>query len=266
VPWILSETWINLAATPQTRGRVMGLYAFAITAGLAVGPIVASLAGSTGSLPFHICAALAGVVALPVLAAAHRAPQLADQGAHGGVLGVARDAPGILSIALASGWCESAVMNFLPLYAMGHGADMTAAPLWLSVFIIGNMVLMVPIGMLADRRGVHLALLLCLIGSVLFAALLPFAREGWQWIPVVFLWGGTLFGPYALALTLVGQRFSGQRLAAANSAFVMTYTASTMVGPPLTGATMDVIGPIGLLLSVIVVAGLVLLLALRRSA
>ena len=266
VPWILSETWINLAASPENRGRVMGLYAFAITAGLAVGPIVASTAGSTGTLPFYICAALAGVVAVPVLLSARRAPRLSDEGPHGSVLDVARSAPAILGIALASGWCESAVMNFLPIYALAQGFDTTTAPLWLSVFIVGNMVLMLPIGMLADRRGVRPALLLCLIGSVLFGTLLPFARESWQWIPVVFLWGGTLFGPYALGLTLVGQRFGGQQLAAANSAFVMTYTASTMTGPPITGGTMDMLGPIGLPLSVILVAGLVLLVVLGRPA
>jgi MFS family permease len=265
VPWILSETWINLAATPANRARVMGLYAMAITAGLAVGPVVATAAGATGSLPFYICAALAAAVAAPILAAARRAPRFEDEGHAASVWTIARAAPAILLIALIAGWCESAVMNFLPIYALHRGVEADLAPLWLSVFIAGNFALMLPIGWFADRRGVLPAILLCLIGSVLFAAILPLAQTPVTWVPVVFLWGGALFGAYALGLTLIGRRFDGQQLAAANSAFVMTYTASTAVSPPFTGAVMDTVGGIGLLLSVIVVAGLALCASIGRA-
>jgi MFS family permease len=266
VPWILSETWINLAATQDNRARVMGLYAMAITAGLAVGPVVATTAGATGSLPFYICAALAVAVGAPVLAAARRAPRFEDEGHAGSVWTMARAAPAILLIALIAGWCESAVMNFLPIYALHRGVEADLAPLWLSVFIAGNFALMLPLGWLADRRGVLPAILLCLIGSVLFAAVLPLAQTPVAGVPVVFLWGGALFGAYALGLTLIGRRFDGQQLAAANSAFVMTYTAATAVSPPVTGAVMDTIGGIGLPLSVIVVAGLTLCGSVGRRA
>lgn len=265
IPWILSETWINLAADPASRGRVMGYYAFAITGGLAIGPLIAAVAGPTTATAFYVCAGLAILVALPVLSAAKRSPRLRDSEAHASVWPIVRAAPDALLVALVAGWCESSVMNFLPIYAVHMQVDPGLAPLWLSVFVLGNMILMVPIGWLSDRRGVRTALLLCLIGSLLFAGMLPLAgADPVLWIPSVFLWGGALFAPYALGLVMLGDRFTGQQLAAANSAFVMTYTLGTLTGPPITGGLMDIIGAPGLPVATAAVGGAMLCAMLIR--
>ena len=46
VPWVATETWINVVAGATSRGRVVGLYGALLSAGFAVGPLVLSVVGS----------------------------------------------------------------------------------------------------------------------------------------------------------------------------------------------------------------------------
>ena len=40
VPWVLGETWINMATKPKWRARTMGIYGGTLAGGFALGPIM----------------------------------------------------------------------------------------------------------------------------------------------------------------------------------------------------------------------------------
>jgi MFS family permease len=63
----------------------------------------------------------------------------------------------------------------------------------------------------------------------------------------LFIYGGAVVGLYTVGLTLLGQRFRGADLAAANSAFVLMYSTGALLGPPLSGLAMDLWNPHGLI-------------------
>jgi MFS family permease len=50
--FVLSEFWINTAAPPSRRGLVLGIYATVLSLGFAAGPLIFSVVGSEGILPF----------------------------------------------------------------------------------------------------------------------------------------------------------------------------------------------------------------------
>ena len=50
------------------------------------------------------------------------------------------------------------------------------------------------------------------------------------------------FGIYTMTLIELGERFSGSMLIAGNAAFAMFWGIGGIVGPPVTGAVMDVVG------------------------
>jgi hypothetical protein len=50
--FVLSEFWINTAAPPSRRGLVLGIYATVLSLGFAAGPLIFSIVGSEGILPF----------------------------------------------------------------------------------------------------------------------------------------------------------------------------------------------------------------------
>ena len=83
--------------------------------------------------------------------------------------------------------------------------------------------------------------------------------------PSLFVWGGAAFGLYTVAVTMLGERYRGGELAAANAAFVMTFELANMLGPPAAGSAMDAWQPYGLMVWMTAVAVIFTALAIARG-
>jgi MFS family permease len=266
VPWVVSEIWINIVVDERQRGRATALYSAIMAVGLAMGPLALQVVGVYGPQPFLTCAAFALLVALPILLA-RNAPAIAPD-AEGGLSRIILMVPALLICALACGLGEQAAFSFLPIYALKAGVPAETGVLWLSAFVIGNIALQWPIGWLADHVDRRAVLAACALASAGLTAVLPVIDPHSQAILVVLvLWGGISFAIYAVGLALLGQRFRGGDIARANAALTSIYTFGGMVGPPVAGSALELLGRPGFGLSlaaVYAIAGVGALLALRR--
>jgi MFS family permease len=267
VPWVVSEIWMNVVVEEKRRGRVMGLYGAMVALGMALGPLVLQVVGVYGPTPFLTCAGLSLLVAAPLLPYWRTAPRIRIDKASGFATVVVL-APLAMFAAFSCGLGEQVAFSFLPVYAVGAGVPADTGALWLSAFVMGNVILQWPIGWAADHADRRLVLAGCAAASaalVVGLALIPA-----QWIGtvgVVMLWGGVSFSIYPVGLALLGQRFRGGDIARANTAFSMLYIVGGLVGKPLTGATMDLVGDPGLGGTLAIFYGaatLAALLAMRR--
>ena len=267
VPWVVSETWINLVVEESRRGRVVALYATMVALGLAGGPLVLQLVGVYGPRPFLLAAALGIPVVLPLLLFVRRAPSI-QPSEHGSVAGYLLLAPVILLAGMTSGLGEQAAMAFLPIFALDSGVSAQTGATWLSAFVIGNLALQWPIGWMADHVDRRLLLAGCAAASALLAGLVAAIdpRDAIVFL-VLMLWGGASFGIYTVGLALLGQKFSRGDMVRANAAFAMVYTLGGLIGRPTAGAAMDAFSRVGLPLTVAVfylLAALAALLAFQR--
>jgi len=245
IPWLVTEIWINLVVEERNRARALAIYATLIAGGLATGPLVLQIVGVAGPAPFIACAVLTLAVGLPLLAA-RGAPRIEPE-AGGRLMDTVWIAPVAMLAALAAGTGETVVFTFLPVYGVEIGVDARSATLWQTAFVIGNLVLQLPIGWIADRLPRLGVLLACVLASAVSAAILPFVGASpWTMWPLLVIWGGIAFGIYTVGLTILGQRFAAGDMARANAAFIMLYTVGSLVGPPISGAAMDIFGGRGL--------------------
>ena len=244
--YVLSETWINLLAPPAIRGRVIGVYGMVASAGFALGPALLGIMGTGGILPFAVAAVIT-VLPVPLLMAAGRhLPPTGGEG-RGGILDFVRRAPILLIAVGAFALFDQATLSLLPIYGLAVGMDETKAAFALTVLVAGNIVLQVPIGWLADhvrRRHVMagLAGLACL-GALLLPLSVGHPVALW---PLLFIWGAAGYGGYTVALTILGDRYSGQRLLAGNACFALMWGVGGIFGSPLAGRAMDQFGHNGL--------------------
>jgi len=246
VPWVVSEIWMNVVAEEKQRGRIMGIYGAMVALGMALGPVVLQVVGVYGALPFLTGAALSLLVAVPLLPHWHTAPRIRVD-ATGGFMAVAVVAPLALFTAFACGLGEQVAFSFLPVYAVGAGVSAETGTLWLSAFVIGNIVLQWPIGWLADHADRRIVLAGCTLASTLLMLALPLVpAQSPGVVAVVMLWGGISFAIYPVGLALLGQRFRGGDMARANTAYSLIYILGGLIGRPLTGAAMDAFGDPGL--------------------
>ncbi|HZH27158.1 MAG TPA: MFS transporter [Azospirillaceae bacterium] len=249
IAWVVSETWINRIATEKTRGRMVATYAALWSAGIACGPQLLRVTGTEGWQPFGAAAGLLALAMLPILLAHRLAPPMAEQESfearHIGRLW--RVAPVALTAAFVGGFAELGAFALFPIWAVAVGIGEDGAVGMLSVFSIGGLLMQLPIGWLADRVDREKLLLACGAVAFLGPALLPVLIDVpiLMW-PVLFLAGSAVMGFYTLGLTVLGQRFPKEDLAAGNVIFVIAYMAGGIAGPALGGGALDAWRPHGL--------------------
>ena len=143
-------------------------------------------------------------------------------------------APLAMLAAFVCGLGEQVAFSFLPVYAVGAGVSAETGALWLSAFVIGNVILQWPIGWMADHLDRRAVLAGCTLASAVLVILLPtVSAQSPAIIGIIMLWGGISFAIYPVGLALLGQHFNGGDIARANTAFSMLYILGGLVGRPL---------------------------------
>ncbi len=260
------EAWINQLAGDTGRGRILGVYAAALSAGFGLGPLILSLTGVIGWPPFVANAVISALAAVP-LAGVHRAGDtFGSEGAATPLRMFAR-APGIMATVAVFGLYEATLVNLLPIWGVRSGLDQRLTAATLSAIFFGSIVLQVAIGWLSDRLSRVAALRLCSIVGLAGAALLANVPVPPAILFVVlFIWGGTASGIYPVALSIAGDRFRRGELVSVNAAMIIAYGLGGLVGPPLGGIAMDIRNPQGLLwLFVILFGALIAALLFART-
>lgn len=266
IAFTLSEFWINAAADPARRGMVMGFYATALYAGFASGPLLLTMTGTTGLLPYALTGALMLLGLIPLALTGRKAPRI-DAPARHSVLRFLVAVPTATFGALTFGAAETAVIIQLPVHNVRLGYEERDAALLLSAFTLGNVLMQVPLGWLSDRMDRRWLLFLLAAGSsVLALALLAGPPGFWRFAGLLFALGGVSGAIYTIGLAHLGARFSGADLVAANAAFVLLYSVGLMVGPPAIGLGMDLAGRTGLPVTLSLMFGLYAALVLARIA
>lgn len=263
--FILSEFWINAAAPPRRRGLVLGIYATVLSLGFAAGPLLFSLLGSQGVLPFAVGAMIILLAAVPIFIARRESPIITEKPeAH--FMRYVLLVPTATAAVFVFGAVEVGGLSLFPIYATRAGFSEPQAALLLTVMGIGNMAFQIPLGMVSDRMRDRRGLLTIMAVIGLIGALsLPLVSQNWILMAVVlFVWGGCVAGLYTVGLSHLGSRLVGADLAAANAAFIFCYAVGTVVGPQAIGGAMDVSGNDGFAWAIVAFFGLYLILSLGR--
>jgi len=238
--WIASEIWLNTVSGNDARGTVMGVYGTVFSIGIVAGPSLLEFTGTRGWQPFA-AGAVGLIVTLVPLALLPNSSSGSEGFASLRKLSAAiTAAPLVMLAAWVAGLVESADLTLLPLFGMRAGFGEQTALLMLAVFMAGNVVLQVPIGLLADRFGRRRLLGICALSSALGPLLLQpfFATPVLLW-PLLFLWGGTLYAFYSQGVALLGAEFPAADLPTANTVFVMVYCLGGVIGPSAGGFALD---------------------------
>ncbi|ACP24868.1 probable ABC transporter, permease protein [Sinorhizobium fredii NGR234] len=265
VLFILSEFWINATAPPNRRGFVLGIYGTVLSLGFASGPLLFSVLGSEGILPFAVGAGVILLAAIPIYLARGESPVLDEKpGRH--FMRYVFLVPTATAAVFIFGAVESGGLSLFPIFGTRAGFTESQAALLLTVMGVGNFIFQIPLGMLSDhvkdRRTILSALTVIGLIGALF---LPMLVESWFLMALVLLfWGGCVSGLYTVGLSHLGSRLEGADLAAANAAFVFSYAVGTVAGPQVIGAAMDITGNDGFAWAIAAFFGLYVVLSLVR--
>ena len=262
--WIANETWLYRLAPEQGRGRVVGIHETVIALASISGPLLVAGLGVTSASAFWwgagltLCAAPAlwgaEALAVPPLDAPTAASRpWSGRAGHGSWLA----ALSLLSLgawlAGLGGWMEGALLGLLPVLAADHGLTSADAALLLALLGVGGVLFQVPIGWLADLRGVAWAarwatafagaITLFTLGwaAGLWGAATP-GSAAWALGALAVVIGGVCPGLLTLGLTHATQDPRGAALTAQVRQVSLVYTLLSAAGPLAAGSLIEASG------------------------
>lgn len=264
--FIAGETWVNAVTTDAMRGRTIGVFGFLWAAGFGIGPLIIRATGIEGWAPFLAGIALIVAATLPLPFAGDVVPAINGR-LRLPVRRLVRLAPAALLATALLGTLDAVNDSFLPLYGLRNGLDEDTAVTLLAVVIAGMTAVQIPIGWLADRFDRRALLRAMALGVLAVVLVLPLVidRPVLVW-PVAVALGASLGGIWAVSLVLIGERFQGEDLAAANAVRGVLYGFGAAAGPLLAGFAMEIWNPHGMLLVVVLGCLLYLPATLLRGA
>jgi len=264
--FIGTEAWLNELLEEKRRGTVIGIYASVISATFALGPTCIPFIGFQPPVPFLLCAAviaISGLIVLPL----KRWDAGASSGEGGSIFAMITIAPVMMFSVLAMGFFEATAMSLFPVYVLERGYSGDLAALLVASLAFGSVIAQPFVGKLSDMLNANWILFGCAIVSAGLCLIVPtLGLDTWNAFVVLGILGGTTFGAYTLTLITLGRRFKGPKLAAAMACSALAWGGGGMIGPAISGPSMDFYGNDALLFVLAGLFGLLTVFTIIRRA
>ena len=237
----ISEAWILSGAETGNRGRVTGIYTSVLAITFSVGPLIIPFTGIDGWLPWLIGIVCVAASAIP-LAFLEISEDAFQHKEGSGFVAFLRRAPLLLFAVGTLTFFDAVILSFFPIFGLRSGLAIEQVTLILGVAIIGNALLQLPIGFLADQWSRMGVIVLSAIITAVLALSLLWTIDHWLIWPVMLVLGTTAFAIYTVALAILGDHFEGPDLIAGSAAFGAMWGIGGLLGPPIAGAATDAFG------------------------
>jgi MFS family permease len=240
-----TQTWITDFSPAQRRGRNLSLYGLFFGIGFSVGPLLTSLIQFHESLPFFLSSLLSLIGWCSVFFLQNERPKESEQtdSAHTFQRFVQtwKYAWVALLLPFTYGFLEAAIHTIFPVYALREHIVIEHVAFILPAFSLGGILFQLPLGLLSDRferkRVVAVALL---IGSISFFSAYLF-HHSLIGLAVCFFIAGMFVGSlFSLGITYMADLLPKPLLAAGNLLCGMLYSIGSMIGPFMTGLTIQI--------------------------
>ena len=241
--YVAAESWLNNAATNETRGKVLSAYMIAQTLGIIGAQGLLTLGDAATSVLFICASILVSISFAPILLSATPVPA-AEVARSMSLRKLFEGSPlGTVGIFLLGGvYATQTGMGAV----FGSEIGMTAAQiaLFVAMLFAGALLLQYPIGWLSDRMDRRKLIFGASVIGVIFCGL-GWATAGGFWFLMIsaFFAGGVTTPLYALFLAYTNDSLPTEDMPAASGGLVFTFGLGAIIGPLVTGWAMQGMGP-----------------------
>ncbi|GIO05322.1 putative MFS-type transporter YfkF [Brevibacillus reuszeri] len=241
-----SQMWVTKIASPKTRGRDLSMYGLAYGVGFSVGPLGLNLLPLGIWVPFGTLLVLY-IVAFVLLARIKN--EFPDkivqtekkQNKYATVLRV-----GWLALipSFLYGFMETSLNGSFPVYALRTGLSIEWVSLILPSFVVGSIILQMPLGSLSDRIGRKQVMLVCaIVGGIAFF-LFPLSGENVYIMMLLLAIAGAAVGSfYSLGLAYSADLLPASMVPTAGIIAGINFGVASIMAPNVNGVLMQVWEP-----------------------
>jgi len=241
--YVAAESWLNGAATNETRGKILSAYMIAQTLGIIGAQGLLTVGDAARADLFIAASILVSVSFAPVLLSVMPAPP-ADVTRPMPVRALFQGSPlgtvGIFLIGAAYAMQTGMGAVFGSQIAMGP----RRIALFVATLFAGALVLQYPIGWISDRIDRRVVILASsALGAAACAAAWTYGRSFEALLASAFVAGGVTTPLYALLLAYTNDYLPTEDMPAASGGLVFTFGLGAIVGPLVAGAAMQRFDP-----------------------
>lgn len=243
--YVAAESWLNKAATNETRGEVLSAYMIAQTLGIIGAQGLLTLGDAATSVLFICASILVSISFAPILLSATPVPAAEVARAMSLRKLFAGSPLGTVGIfILGCIYATQSGMGAVFGSQIGLGAKEIA--LFVAMLFAGALLLQYPIGWLSDRMDRRKLIFGAALIGMVFCAL-GWATAGGFWFLMVsaFFAGGVTTPLYALFLAYTNDTLDSADMPAASGGLIFIFGLGAIVGPLMAGWAMEMVGPFG---------------------
>ena len=263
--WNAFDTWMLSMADDSNRGKIVTIYNTVFVIGFAIGPMVISLTGIEGWLPFVVIAALSFLAIIPLITIKIDDPKLPEKKSVP-VFAAIIAAPTIFGAAILCGLDDVMFVSFFPIFMIKSNFSQDLALQYVTITLVGGVICQPIVGVLLDKVNkrllMNIAVLITFICPIIFAI---FINNFYIMAISCFMWGGAASGIFAISLTMLGERYSASQVAGATAILVMVFEVGSLTGPLIGGRVMDLVGPMGFIYTITSFTFIFLVISIYRT-
>jgi MFS family permease len=262
--FMVIESWLNECAEPRFRGRIFSIYMIVTYLGSTVGQQLLNTGDVHGQALFLVAGVFVVLSTIPVAMTRSIHPKLpkVEQMALKTIL---RKAPIGMLGCLGAGLLHSAFYTMGPGFAHQIHLSVSHISWFMSLTVLGGLLLQWPVGMMSDRldRSLVLPGLGIILAGISLVFLLSSRHSLSMLLGTTAIFGGIFFSIYPVAVARVHDIFEAQDVVKVSSVLLLCYGIGAMFGPTLAAGVMSVSGtPYGLYYYMVAVSGLYALVTL----
>jgi len=241
--FIVVESWLNSAATGETRGQILSVYAMTgLLAGI-IGQLLLSATDTTGFKPFCIVAIIIALALVPIALTKAVAPTHEGGGARINLIGLYRQSPFGLVAASLCGVTTSAFFTLGPILAQRRGLDTGGIAVFMASGTLGGFLMAWPLGWLSDRVDRRLVIIGAAITAAatlgVMIALVPDEATRWLLYLCAAIFGGTIIPTYSVVMAHVNDAIGEGEFVAASGGLLIMQGVGAVAGPLIAGFAMS---------------------------
>ncbi|MEZ5674403.1 Predicted arabinose efflux permease, MFS family [Thalassovita litoralis] len=254
--YVVAESWLNNAATNETRGQALSLYMITMMIGIVLAQGLLLVADPSGFILFVIPSVLVSISFAPILLSINPTPAF-DTTAPMSLRELVNVSPlGAVGMFLLGG-VYAAQYGMAAVYGAKIGLSIAQLSMFIASFYVGATFLQYPLGWLSDRMDRRLLILLVsAAGGIGGLAGLFLGGYFPLLIASAVLIGGTANPLYSLLIAYTNDFLEPKDMAAASSGLVFINGVGAIAGPLITGWVMTTVGAQGyfLLIALLLIA------------
>ena len=245
--FMVGESWLAGETPRESKGTVFAVYMIINKGSFGIGQLLLMLADPSGDRLFMLTAALYVICLIPIALTRAKGPD-AIGSERLGLAALYRLSPVGVAGALTAGFTNASIIGLAPVFATERGLDVRQVSFFMVAFLVGNLVMQVPIGRTSDRFDRRTVLLGVAILTAISCAIMALAPEPdfYGLLALSALVGGFSATIYPIAMTHTTDLAKPEQIVSMHAGLLFSFAIGASSGPVLASMAMQWIDEGGL--------------------